>query len=86
MTEYKIVKGTLLYVEDVVIEKLNEGWQCQGGVSVLPPEEGCRYSIYCQAMVREQTGTVSAKIVNFPDKSKVEDVPDGYIPVHMRVK
>lgn len=82
MKEYKIITGIKIFVEELVNEHLERGWQCQGGIAILTPLEDEVNFIYSQAMVREQTEP--NKAVKFT--SKFEDVPSGYIPVHLRVK
>lgn len=82
MKEYKIITGIKIFVEELVNEHLERGWQCQGGITILPPLEDEVNFVYSQAMVRE----VNPVVVDFPNsKGALPLEKIGYIPVHMRV-
>lgn len=50
--KYEVIEGAEReLLTEIVNEKLNDGWRCQGGIAVIPEQDGT-HLFYIQAMVK----------------------------------
>jgi len=53
--EYTIVSSyDLPYLEDLVNEHLEDGWECQGGIAVMFASKGMNEREFFQAMIKKK--------------------------------